>query len=86
MTEIGHNSMDKGLLKQFVERVERLNEEKQALNADIKEVFSEAKGTGFDIKILRKVIALRKLDPATVKETDALMAVYCHALGMEYLE
>ena len=86
MAEIGHNSMDKSLLKQLVERIERLEEDKKAVSDDIKEVFSEAKSNGYDINILRKVIALRKLDLATVKETDSLLAVYCHALGMEYLE
>ncbi|MEP6826879.1 MAG: DUF2312 domain-containing protein, partial [Aestuariivirga sp.] len=69
-----------------VERVERLALEKEAISADIKEVYAEAKSTGFDVKILRKVIALRKLDPAVRKETESLIGTYCHALGMEYLE
>jgi uncharacterized protein (UPF0335 family) len=69
-------------LKSFVERIERLEEEKRALAEDIKEVYSEAKGRGFEIKILRKVIALRKKDQQTLDEEQAVLDVYLHALGM----
>ena len=69
-------------LKSFVQRIERLEEEKRALAADIKEVYSEAKGRGFDIKILRKVIALRKRDEQERDEEEALLDVYMRALGM----
>lgn len=70
-------------LKSLVERIERLEDEKAAIAADIKEVFSEAKATGFDVKILRKVIALRKVDPAVREETRSLIDTYMHALGDE---
>ena len=70
-------------LRQFIERIERLEEEKAALAADVKEVFSEAKGSGFDVKIMRQVIKLRKMDKVDIQEQDALLDVYKHALGME---
>lgn len=70
-------------LKQFIERIERLNEDKQAIAEDIKEVFSEAKANGFDTKIMKKVISLRKLDAAEREEIETLIDVYKHALGMD---
>lgn len=69
-------------LRVFVERIERLEEEKAALANDIREVFAEAKGTGFDIKALRAVIRLRKQDDDERKEADLILATYLHALGM----
>ena len=69
-------------LKSFIERIERLEEEKAALGADIKEVYSEAKGTGFDTKIMRHVIALRKLDTADYQEREAILDLYLGALDM----
>lgn len=76
------NGIAANQLRQFVERIERLEEEKKALQEDIKEVYSEAKGRGFDIKILRKVIAIRKKDQDELSEEEALMDVYLRALGM----
>lgn len=70
-------------LKAIVERIEALEAEKQAIADDIKEVFSEARSTGFDTKILRKVIALRKVDPAVRAETRSLIDTYMHALGAD---
>jgi len=70
-------------LRSFVERIERLEDEKAALAADIREVYSEAKGAGFDIKTLRQVIQLRKLDQADRREQEQLLTVYMSALGME---
>ncbi len=76
---------DKGIsaqrLKSFVQRIERLEEEKKALGADIREVYSEAKSTGFDTKIMRRVIALRKMDRAERMEQEALLQVYLDAIG-----
>lgn len=72
----------KEFLRSFIERVERLEEEKAALAADIREVYSEAKGQGFDTKIMRKVIALRKLDKADLQEQEAMLDLYKSALGM----
>ena len=71
----------KDQLKAFVERIERLEEEKRALAEDIKEVFAEAKGEGFDTKILRKVIRLRKQDTAKRQEEEALVDLYISAIG-----
>jgi len=70
-------------LRSFVERIERLEEKKAALAADIREVYSEAKGAGFDIKTLRQVVRLRKLDQADRREQEELLTVYMSALGME---
>jgi uncharacterized protein (UPF0335 family) len=69
-------------LRSFVDRIERLEEEKKALTEDIKEVYAEAKGTGFDTKILRKVIAIRKRDRGEVDEEETILDLYLRALGM----
>jgi uncharacterized protein (UPF0335 family) len=69
-------------LRAIVERIERLEEEKAALSEDIKEVYAEAKGNGFDTKILRTVVRLRKQDSSERAEQDALLDLYLHALGM----
>jgi uncharacterized protein (UPF0335 family) len=69
-------------LKSFIERIERLEEEKRALAEDIKEVFAEAKGVGFDVKIMRQIIKIRKMDQDDVDEQEALLDVYKRALGM----
>jgi uncharacterized protein (UPF0335 family) len=71
-----------GQLKSFVERIERLEEEKKGIADDIRDVFAEAKGQGFDTKILRQVIRLRKKDSAERQEEEALLDLYMHALGM----
>lgn len=68
-------------LKRLVERIERLEDEKAQIADDIKNVYAEGKATGFDVKILRKVIALRKVDPAVREETRSLIDTYMHALG-----
>ena len=70
-------------LKAVIERIERLEDEKKALADDIKEVYAEAKGTGFDTKIMRKIISLRKKDHAERQEEEAIMELYLQALGME---
>ena len=69
-------------LRLLIERVERLEEEKTALSADIREVYSEAKGQGFDTKIMRQVVRLRKLDRAEFQEREAILDLYMSALGM----
>lgn len=71
-----------GQLRSFIERIERLEEEKKAIAADIKEVYAEAKGTGFDTKIMRKVVTLRKKDAAERQEEEAILDLYLSALGM----
>ena len=70
-------------LRSFIERIERLEEEKAALAADIREVYSEAKGTGFDTKIMRQVVRIRKLDTADRQEQEAVLDLYLSALGMK---
>jgi uncharacterized protein (UPF0335 family) len=71
-----------GQLKSLVERIERLEEERTALGADIREVFAEAKGQGFDTKIMRQVIRMRRLDKADRQEQEAILDLYLSALGM----
>ena len=69
-------------LKSFIERIERLEEEKAALGADVREVYSEAKGEGFDVKIMRQVIRLRKMEADDRVEQEHLLDLYKQALGM----
>lgn len=82
MADKTKTSFAEGQLKALVERIERLEEEKKAIAADIKEVYAEAKGNGYDVKILRKVISLRKKEPEERMEEEALLDVYLAALGM----
>ncbi len=81
MSDVGGVAADR--LKSFIERIERLEEEKKALTDDIREVYSEAKGSGFDIKVIRQIIRIRKLDVADRREMEEVMAVYLRALDME---
>ena len=69
-------------LKAFVERIERLEEEKKAIADDIRDVYAEAKGTGFDTKALRTIVRMRKQDTDERKEQEAILETYLHALGM----
>jgi uncharacterized protein (UPF0335 family) len=75
------NATAQGKLKSLVERIERLEEDKAAVASDLKEVYAEAKGEGFDTKILRKVIRLRKADTAKRQEEEALLELYVSAIG-----
>ena len=75
------NSTAQGKLKSLVERIERLEEDKAAVMNDLKEVYAEAKGNGFDTKVLRKVVRLRKQDTAKRQEEDALLDLYLSAIG-----
>ena len=79
-------SMAKEQLRLLVARIERLEEEKAAIAEDIREVYAEAKALGFDTKVLRKVIALRKRDPQEREEEAALIDLYMEALGMTPIE
>lgn len=87
---VGHNSgarpgtagFAKGQLKAFVERVEKLEEEKKAIADDIRDVVKEAKANGFDTKALRSIVRLRKQDPTEREEQEAILDTYKHALGM----
>jgi uncharacterized protein (UPF0335 family) len=69
-------------LRTIVARIERLEEEKAALAADLREVYAEAKGNGFDVKALRTIIRLRKQDDNKRREEEAVLTTYLHALGM----
>ncbi len=80
MAEVGGIAGEK--LRSFVERIERLEEEKTTLAADIREVYAEAKGSGFDGRILRQVIRLRKMDNADRREQEELLDLYMGALEM----
>jgi uncharacterized protein (UPF0335 family) len=80
MPDVGGIAGDR--LKSFIERIERLEEEKRVLTEDIKEVYAEAKGTGFDVKIMRQIIRLRKRDKDDLDEEETLLDLYKRALGM----
>lgn len=69
-------------LKQFIGRIERLEEEKATIGGDIKEVYAEAKGRGFDTKAIRKIVSLRKKEPSERQEEEAILDLYMQALGM----
>jgi uncharacterized protein (UPF0335 family) len=69
-------------LRSFIERIERLEEEKAALSADIREVYAEAKGNGFEPKTMRTIVKLRKMDSSDRQEQEALLDIYMSALGM----
>lgn len=69
-------------LKQFVERIERLEEEKKAISDDIKDVFAELKGRGFDVKAVRAILRIRKQDHSERQEQEAILELYLNALGM----
>lgn len=69
-------------IRAFIERVERMEEEKKAITEDIREIYAEAKGNGFDTKVLKKIVAIRKMDHAQRMEQEALLDIYMAALGM----
>ena len=78
---IDATELAQGKLKSFIERIERLEEDKAAVGIDLKEVYAEAKGEGFDTKIMRKVVRLRKQDKAQRLEEEALLDLYVSAIG-----
>ena len=80
MNNAGHNSNEQ--LKSIVQRIENVNEQIKGLTEDRGEIFAEAKGGGYDVKALRKIIALRKLNEADRQEQEAILETYMHALGM----
>ncbi len=69
-------------LRSIVDRIERLEEERKALGSDIKDIYAEAKSAGFDVKVLRQLIRIRKQEPAEVEEQETMLDVYRRALGM----
>ena len=85
----GHNSNDPAVggiaadrLRSIIERAERLEEERKALAGDIKDIFTEAKSAGFNVKVIRQIIRLRKQEPADVEEEETLLDIYKRALGL----
>ena len=78
----GHNSVAADRLRSLVERVERLKEEQKSLSSDVRDIFAEAKSAGFDVKVLRRIIAERTRNPAEVEEQGMLLDTYRRALGM----
>jgi uncharacterized protein (UPF0335 family) len=79
-TDVGGIAADR--LRSIVERIERLEEERKALAGDIKDIFAEAKSAGFDVKVVRQIISIRKKEPAEVEEQETLLDLYRRALGM----
>ena len=84
MVDIGGIAGD--TLRSYIERIERLEAEKTALTADIREIFAEAKGNGFDAKIMRQIVRLRRMDREDRLEQEELLAIYQHAMGMDEAE
>jgi uncharacterized protein (UPF0335 family) len=76
------DTVNAGHLRAFIERIEKLEEEKKAIADDIKEVYAEAKGTGYDVKILRKIVSIRKQDRDQRREEEEILDLYLAALGM----
>src|SRR5258708_2416748 len=90
MTKLGHNSKKPSVggvavdqLKSIIARVEKLTEEKDGISADIRDVFSEAKGNGFDVKAIRTILKMRKMDASEREEAETVLDTYLHALGMQ---
>ena len=78
----GTEEVNAGHLRAFIERIERLEEEKKALADDIKDVYAEAKGNGFDVKIMRKIVSIRKQDREKRREEEEILDLYMAALGI----
>ena len=81
MVEVGGIASEH--LRSYIDRIERLEEEKAGLTADIRDIYAEAKGNGFDAKTMRRIVSLRKLDQGERNEQDALLDLYRRALDME---
>lgn len=82
--EIGDNSgAADDRLRLLIERVERLEEEKKGIQDDIKDVFSEAKAVGYDTKVMKEIVRLRKMKPDDLRERNAILQTYCKALGLD---
>ncbi len=79
MTTAGHNSIEAGHLMAFIERIERLEEDKKTVSDEIKDVYAEAKGTGYDIKIIRKIVSIRKQDQDKRREEEEILSTYLDA-------
>lgn len=82
MSELGHNSIAKDHLKSIIERVENREAAKAEIGDEIKDIYTEAKGNGFDVAVLREIVRIRRKDPADRQEHDTVLETYLHALGM----
>ena len=85
MTGIGHNSIAAQELREYLERIERLEQQKAEIGEDVRDIYLLAKSKGFDPKTMRKVVALRKLDPAKRKKQQDLLELYAHAVGLDLI-
>jgi len=83
MSNIGHNSVAADLVRSYVERIERLEEEKKAISDDISEICVEAKSAGFNAKVIRKLVALRRQDEGKRKEEQSMLDLYAAAIGLD---
>lgn len=81
-TSIENQEINSERLSSLIERIERLNQEKDAISSDIRDIFAEAKSAGFDVKIMREIIKLRKMNAADRDEQEALIDIYRRALGI----
>lgn len=81
--DIGHNSVNGPHLAAFIERIEKCEEEKRSIQDDIKDIYGEARSTGFDPKMMKKIVAMRRMDKAKRAEEEAIINLYLSALGMQ---
>lgn len=86
MTKIGHNGFDAGRLASIVERLEKLESDKADIAADIKDVYSEAKGAGYDVPTIKKVLKIKKMEPQEREEQETILDAYLHALQLELFD
>ena len=77
------NSIEAGHLMAFIERIERLEEDKKTVSDEIKDVYAEAKGTGYDVKVIRKIVSIRKQDQDKRREEEEILELYLQSLGMQ---
>ena len=82
MSDVGHNSISKDQLRSIIERIEQREEEKKVVADDSKDIYSEAKGNGYDVKALRTIVRMRKQDANERQEQETILETYMHALGM----
>lgn len=83
MASEGHNSGDDNRLRLLIERIERLEEERKGIGDDIRDTYAEAKAVGYDAKIMRKIVRLRKMKPDDLAEQQAVLETYANALGLQ---
>lgn len=81
--QAGSNGVDGSHLQAFIERIEKLEEEKRAISDDVKDVYAEAKGTGFDVKVMRKIVSMKRQDRHKREEEAEILDLYLTALGMD---